>query len=206
MGMLRRFLRRIRRDGVISTFSALCSAALRPERLWLYRLEKLVQPIQPAGVQVLSGVETLRRLRAEAAVAADEFYCDDRVGFEVCHVATCEGKLAGVIWTIKGWNASRYVELQNGEAELSYLYVVPWARGRGIAKLLYASAACEQLRRGASGIYAVIAETNEPSRRAAEAVGFCRIASLRRSFLWGPRFRSASDGAFPAPAQGSGRP
>ncbi len=204
MGVLARLAKRIRRDGLRATLSALFTAGLRAELLCLYRLERLIIPLRPSSVEILSGFEPLRRLRMECTVTADEFYCDGRKGFEQCHLARCEGKPAGIIWTIKGRNVSRYIELHEDEAELSYLYVVPWARGRGIAKLLYASAASEQLRQGVSAIYAVIAEGNEPSRRAAVAVGFRCVACLRRPALWGPRFRPVPDVVLPAGEQWSG--
>lgn len=188
MSLLGRVLKRIRRDGLLRTY-AMCGAALRTEQLYLYRLEQLRMPVRPEGVQVHSGLESLKRLRAASHVTADEFYCEDRPGFTHCHIATLEGRLAGIIWTLESRHASRYIELCEGEAELGYLHVLPWARGRGIAKLLYACAASERIRQGALAVYAVIAENNEPSRRAAEAVGFRWIASLRRRSIRGPRFR-----------------
>jgi RimJ/RimL family protein N-acetyltransferase len=122
----------------------------------------------------------------------DEFYHDQREGFRDCFVVTVDTHLAGVIWVLEGSNASRYVRLEKGQIELGYLYVLPSYRGKGLAKVLYWQAASAWNQKGARDIFAVIAEDNLPSKKAAEAVGFRPLASIRRSPLLGHRFSTGS--------------
>jgi len=66
--------------------------------------------------------------------------------------------------------------------------VLPTKRSRAVARQPYWDAAANSQEAGAKDILAVIAEDNVPSKRAAEAVGFRPVASMRRRALWGPRF------------------
>jgi hypothetical protein len=53
-------------------------------------------------------------------------------------------------------------------------------------------AVADCLNRGAQRVYAVISADNYPSRKAAETIGFRKIAEIRRTALWGTKFRTAS--------------
>lgn len=198
MSLVGRFVRRVHRDGLSATLRSAWSA-LMPETLGLYRLERLTAPNGGAGTEIHRGVDALLRLRRHNNLLPDEFYCDGRPGFVDCICVTLDQALAGVIWVLRGRDASRYISLQDGQAELSYLHVVAWARGRGLAKQLYWRAASECLAQGVKEVFAVIAAENYASRRAAEAVGFWKIAELRRSALWGRKF------TIPSPATPASR-
>jgi GNAT superfamily N-acetyltransferase len=152
----------------------------------------LVAPAPAAGLKIKAGVESLRQLRQGISLLPDEFYCEDRAGFVQCYSALSDGFLAGIIWVLEGPNASRYIALREGEVELAYLHVLEAMRGRGIAKHLYWRAAADCLNRGAQRVYAVISADNYPSRKAAETIGFRKIAEIRRTALWGTKFRTAS--------------
>ena len=171
---------------------------MRPETLEIYRLERLVAPQPATGLEMRAGVEALRRLREGCSLLPDEFYCEDRPGFAQCFCAVLDGLLVGIIWVLKGPNASRYIALREGEAELAFLHVREAMRGRGIAKHLYWRAAAHCLSNDARAVYAVIATGNAPSRKAAQAIGFRKIAEIRRTALWGAKFRTES---LPAPEQ-----
>gem|GEM_PF-2041146 len=191
MPLLSRLMLRLRRDGLWSTLRGI-RRATRPETLGIYRIERLVAPAPAADLEIKAGVESLRQLRQGILLLPDEFYCEDRPGFVQCYCALSDGLLAGIIWVLEGPNASRYIALREGEVELAYLHVLEAMRGRGIAKHLYWRAAADGLNRGAQRVYAVISADNYPSRKAAETIGFRKIAEIRRTALWGTKFRTTS--------------
>jgi GNAT superfamily N-acetyltransferase len=189
--LLSRLMLRVRRDGLWSSLRGI-RGATRPETLEIYRIERLAAPAPTAGLEIQAGVEALRRLRQGTSLLPDEFYCEDRPGFVQCFCAVSDGLLAGIIWVLEGHNASRYIALREGEVELGYLHVLEAMRGRGIAKHLYWRAAVDCLSNGAQAVYAAIAAENHPSRKAAQAIGFKKIAEIRRTTLWGAKFRTES--------------
>lgn len=187
MKLSARLIRRIRGDGLLNTVKTLLWL-LRPVVWNLYRLESLTAPPCSPGLEVRHGLVALRRLRKGHALLPDEFYHDGRTGFRECFTATLDGELAGIIWVREGRQGSRWLELGERQVEIGCLLVLPTKRNRGVARQLYWHAAANSLRAGAKDILAVIAADNVPSKRAAEAVGFRSVASIRRPALWGPRF------------------
>ncbi|MGB9619524.1 MAG: GNAT family N-acetyltransferase [Armatimonadota bacterium] len=173
-------------DGIVGTLRR-CIACAKPEVFGLYRLANLPQEPSAASVEIQRGVDALLRLRAPHSSLPYEYYCERRQGFQCCLCAVVEGQLAGVIWIAKS-PASHFIRLNDEAAEITCLHVLPQFRGRGIAKRLYWNAAAHSLSSGARGVFAVIAADNHASRRAAEAVGFKKIAQIRRAALWGPKF------------------
>jgi GNAT superfamily N-acetyltransferase len=186
---LSRLQRRLRRDGIWSTIKGFAEL-IRPYPYNVYRLATLSEPLPPpAGINLAFGPEDLKRLRAGHEHLPDEFYMEYKTGARTCVFACSGAQLAGIIWIFCG--ARRFLTLGPEDAELSYLYVLPSYRGRGLAKALYWHAARAALDSGIKTIFAVIRNDNLPSARAAQNVGFRKIADLWRPACIGPRLDSA---------------
>ncbi len=189
-----RLRRRLRRDGMWSTAKAFFAVTC-PRRYDVYRLATLSEPCSVADIRLSLGLDDLRRCRAGNEDLPDEFYAEYKPGAHDCVLASAGAAPAGIIWILRGVQASRFVLLGPGDAELSFLYVLPPYRGRGLAKVLYWRAAQLALDSGMEQIFAVIRSDNLPSAHAAKAVGFRKIADLWRPAWIGPRLRWEPDRA-----------
>ncbi len=185
----RNLIRRLRRDGWRGTARALWRA-LRPTEFGVYRLEKPAAPVLSQPFALYRGLAALAALRAGNGLLPDQFYYEGREGYRDCFLLAQDGEPVAVLWVISGRNASRYFVLGERAVELGGLYVRPQFRGRGAAKQLLWESSRELLRCGVREIYGVIESGNDPSRRAAEAVGFRKVGVIRRAFLLGPRYRT----------------
>lgn len=147
----------------------------------------------PPSVEILEGEPALQRLRilrrAGGSLPVD-FYRDQlNDTYRSCLVAVYEGQLAGVLWAYDHARPGHFVQMRPGDAEVRDVYCLAKFRGKGIAKMLISLACTDHRKGGVERIFAVIHSENEASKRAFMAVGFRRVAALKRRALFGPKFK-----------------
>lgn len=190
--ILRNSIRRIRRDGLTATVRAFLRN-LRPTLFYVYRsLEPPPSFAEPAPVIIRRGLASLREARTRGVLLPDEFYHDNKPGFRDCFVAWCDGMPAGIQWLIAGPARTSHMILGEGQAELCGLYVLHRYRGRGVARLLAASACRAARSEGCPELYTVIERSNIASQRCLQSLGFRRIGTWRRVAGVGPLYRSTA--------------
>jgi RimJ/RimL family protein N-acetyltransferase len=94
------------------------------------------------------------------------------------------------------WHGARYRErnfwpLEDDEAKLVQISVVPKVRGRAVATNLIACASEDMFQKGFRCLYARIWHSNTPSRRAFQRAGWIRVATVIqvRPVPWIPPLR-----------------
>jgi len=147
---------------------------------------------KPPSVEILEGDSALQRLRAlrpaDRSLPVD-FYRDHLNDlYRNCFVAVYDGQLAGALWVYDQTQPGHFIRMRPGDAEIRNVYCLAEFRGKGIAKILI-SVACTGCRKdGVEHIFAVIHSKNEASKRAFIAVGFKRVAVMKRRAFFGRKF------------------
>lgn len=183
-----KFRRRLKRDGLWSTLKG-CLQLFRRQVFLIYYRSTGSKCLRNIPVPVFCGIDRFLAARGSDELLPDEFYIEQKPKVWECFFVLEKARPVGVLWALAGRRASRFIDLGPCDAELSSLYVLPGSRNRGLAKALYAAASQALLSCGFSHVFAVIAEGNIASQKAAEAVGFREIARLRRPMLFGFKFR-----------------
>lgn len=158
--------------------------ALSPQTfgIWLHRGHCVGEA--PRGVE--TDRELLRRLRARNGGLAAEFFRDEAHPEWACSFVVENGSPVAVAWAMSA--GSRFIHLGAGAGEITGIYVAPEARGRGLGKAVTAQA-CRLLReRGRHHCHMTIHCQNVASRQVAAALGFTKMADIRRPALFGPRY------------------
>ncbi len=194
--MLRRFRERIRRVGVRRAVKEAFRAFL-PDQFEIWHLElssSAIAGVTDTGVNLFAGsraVEKLRDCRAESSNLPIEFYRDEIDNIQSCFLACIGTHPAAIAWPYDHTRPVYFLRMFPEDAEIRHVHSLAQFRGRGLAKAVIGLACGSLFRDGVRNAYAVIRVRNEPSREAFRSCGFVKIAEVRRSPLFGPRFITA---------------
>ena len=134
-------------------------------------------PIRPLAPSDLDAILAIAAASPEAAswsrASYEQFLQEAYPG--ACFVAQLEGSIVGFIC----------FRVASDEAELLNLAVIPSARRRGVASLLFAEAIRQSLERGARRLFLEVRDTNQPAIRFYERHGF-RISARRPGYYAAP--------------------
>jgi len=117
-------------------------------------------------------LEDLESLRHEHKILPIEFYCDITHRFNTPYIALVNGKVAAIYWLVYPGEASRFLELGDGDVELNYSTILPEYRGRGLAQLLmaYIIESCKE--QNLKRMFGVVNVSNIPQYKPMLRLGF----------------------------------
>lgn len=134
----------------------------------------------------------LAKLRLWARNLSVDFFRDVIDVKGKCILVTVSGRLAGIAWVFDSRRPGHFLRLAARDLEIRSVHTLREFRGKGVARLAIHEACRVYARRGYRGAFAVIHSQNQSSRRVFEAVGFHKVADVRRPSLFGPRYKTTT--------------
>jgi RimJ/RimL family protein N-acetyltransferase len=95
-----------------------------------------------------------------------------------CLVGELDGVPVHLMWVFRHGDASRFFNLEPGDAELNYCYTPPRWRGRGVYREALRAAVRKLTGEGVKRVYVATHAQNLPARRAIAGAGFEPLGML----------------------------
>lgn len=162
--------------GLVKKLARLLLGEYSPYYIYCLACDRIAASQAPDHELSVRSIDDSILASTESAVMREQadYFGAESLGFG-CFL---EDRLVGLCFY---WYGDRYRQrnfwpLQDGEAKLVQIIVLPEARGRGVATMLIDRSAVEVARQGFRKLYARIWHSNVPSLRAFERAGWQRIA------------------------------
>ena len=122
--------------------------------------------------------EELHVIREKEKDLSVEFYCDITHNFSTPFVALIGKKIAAINWLVFPGQFSRFLNLEEYDAELNYNTVLPQFRGRRLAEKLMSFIIVDCQKKHLKRMFCVVSVDNVPQFKQLINLGFVPIETL----------------------------
>ena len=187
MGKMSTILLSVRQDGFFETSKIIIRGYFMVNKfIVFYRdlgAEVKESNIDPSISLKQISLGELKCLRKNRTDLPPDFYCDESLKFKTPCVALVNGELAAILWIVSPEEHSRFLELNDGDVEYNYSFVLPQFRGARLAGHLisFMIKYCQGMK--LNRMFAVVSATNIPQFKQMLDMGFVPVEAMTH-FGW----------------------